>query len=257
MKRRFTLIELLVVIAIISVLASMLLPALSKAREKARTIRCMGQQKNISTAIILYCNDNEDFYPHFMGAACALNDAASYMWNLALCRHKYLDSPKFYFCPGAVNMENYSMPNSLSSCGTVTNFNTNSNYKWQYTTYGYNFVWFGSSRGRKFHNDGTMYSGTSGSATAGDFPSVKMIEVRSPSNKIVLGDSASTDTRGYYAFGPRGTADNGLPKARHNNGCNYSFSDGHSETLSGSTFSQSNTSATAERNHYWDPFSEK
>ncbi|MBE6403214.1 MAG: DUF1559 domain-containing protein [Lentisphaerae bacterium] len=60
---RFTLIELLVVIAIIAILAAMLLPALSAARERARTSKCVGNLKNIGTAIMMYAGDNQSFVP--------------------------------------------------------------------------------------------------------------------------------------------------------------------------------------------------
>ena len=109
-QRIFTLIELLVVIAIIAILASMLLTALSKARNKAKAITCMNNLKGISLAGINYTMDYDGY---FTFASYVANMSPPDVWMTQLMPYLNLnDTPEAklgskqspYLCPMAINI---------------------------------------------------------------------------------------------------------------------------------------------------------
>ena len=111
MKKRFTLIELLVVIAIIAILAAMLLPALSKAREKARAISCTSNLKQIMTYWELYLDDFNDTFPpgrNIFDPKQWYRDGTKNVvtWaGMAGILAEYTGDKKTNFCPSSVNTD--------------------------------------------------------------------------------------------------------------------------------------------------------
>jgi len=99
---KFTLIELLFVIAIISILASLLLPALNRARDKAKSIACASNLKQIGCAVLMYSNDNDARIPGWMQTSSVNTD--TYRWVSVLL--PYAGNGSLWVCPGSPDAGN-------------------------------------------------------------------------------------------------------------------------------------------------------
>ena len=127
MMRAFTLIELLVVISIISLLISILLPALKKAREAARAISCLNNQKHMSLCMTMYLNDHHGHFPIYKISVTPPTNGRMY-WNDLLKRYINEDvpvpgsSPNSWFMDVSPLPESFKCPSLIASDAPSTHY---------------------------------------------------------------------------------------------------------------------------------------
>jgi prepilin-type N-terminal cleavage/methylation domain-containing protein/prepilin-type processing-associated H-X9-DG protein len=202
-RRGFTLIELLVVIAIIAILAAILFPVFAEAREKARQISCLSNQKQLGTAMSMYMQDYDERFPNWRTVVPKSADDPNAKITWVENMQPYCKNKRIWICPSD-NINAEAKVLGLGG-GTVA---VNS-----YWLNAYIFRWSGN--------------------TPTSPPSVTLAEINYPATSIVFCDGPVNDGQHVWP-GPPVEWCKQVPvcvasQQRHSGGINFSFADNHTK----------------------------
>ncbi|MBS1369007.1 MAG: prepilin-type N-terminal cleavage/methylation domain-containing protein [Lentisphaeria bacterium] len=230
MKRNFTLIELLVVIAIIAILASMLLPALNQARERAKAINCVSNLKQCGVGQLSYADSFRGFMPIYAESPVK---NGRFVWGHILMDWKYNDDGSRKNFGGGTFLSN----EKVLQCPTMRPLEartTSTDYMYGMVQLGWN-----STNTALSNMGGPGIFVAMGSSSFRPFVGIVSKKLRQASATIIMGDSGyrwNANNNGYMISRVKSTtyegSEGGGLMLRHSGRCNVLFGDGHVASLS-------------------------